>query len=196
MVRLLMAAALAPTPVLPDDRALDDDAPARIRVTGSPRIVTVRVSRPAPRTVTPRTPTTTLTARRQAPGPQGGPGVQAVPAGTWRAASRLRTAASGVRTVVVALRRRADAVADAELGRLASRAPALDEAARDEVRLAVQRVVDEFLASPIMRLTSNAGSPRGESYADAVRALFALDGQAAPSGGRRARPQHRNGRTA
>jgi glutamyl-tRNA reductase len=136
-----MAAALAPTPVLPDDRARDDDA------------------------------------------------------GAWRAASRLRTAASGARTVVIAPRRRADAVADAELGRLAARAPALDDAARDEVRLAIQRVVDAFLAPPITRLTSNAGSSLGESYADAVRALFALDGQAVPPGGPRARPDHRSGRT-
>lgn len=195
-----MTATLAPTPVLPDDRGRDD-APVPVRpvpigAAGTARIGTVPVPLPVARTATPRTPVTTLGARRRAPDPHGAPGAQAVPAGAWRAASRLRTAASGARTVVVALRRRADAVADAELGRLASRAPALDEEARDEVRLAIQRVVDEFLACPITRLTSNAGSPLGESYSDAMRALFALDAPGAPGGDRRARPEPRKGRTA
>jgi glutamyl-tRNA reductase len=96
--------------------------------------------------------------------------------------------AAGAPTVVVALRRKADAVADAELGRLTARAPALDPGARDEVKLAIQRVVDAFLSAPITRLTRHAGSALGDSYADALSALFALDG-ADPA------PGHRSGRT-
>ncbi|MCA2219960.1 hypothetical protein [Nonomuraea aurantiaca] len=77
--------------------------------------------------------------------------------------------------VVQALKRKAAAVTDAELGRLASRAPGLDAAARAEIRDAVQRVVDAFLCEPINRVTSYAGSPLGESYADALRELFSLE---------------------
>ncbi|MEU7744496.1 hypothetical protein [Nonomuraea sp. NPDC049158] len=77
--------------------------------------------------------------------------------------------------VVQALKRKAAAVADAELGRLASRAPSLDAAARAEIRDAVQRVVDAFLYEPISRVTSYADSPLGESYADALRELFSLE---------------------
>ncbi|MEU7828537.1 MULTISPECIES: hypothetical protein [unclassified Nonomuraea] len=77
--------------------------------------------------------------------------------------------------VVQALKRKANAVADAELGRLASRAPSLDAAARAEIRDAVQRVVDAFLYEPINRVTSYADSPLGESYADALRELFSLE---------------------
>ncbi|MEU4226093.1 hypothetical protein AB0F17_17490 [Nonomuraea sp. NPDC026600] len=77
--------------------------------------------------------------------------------------------------VVQALKRKAAAVADAELGRLASRAPGLDAAARAEVKDAVQRVVDAFLREPISRVTSHADSPLGESYADALCELFSLE---------------------
>ncbi|MEV6155817.1 hypothetical protein AB0L53_36300 [Nonomuraea sp. NPDC052129] len=77
--------------------------------------------------------------------------------------------------VVQALKHKANAVADAELGRLASRAPSLDAAARAEIRDAVQRVVDAFLYEPINRVTSYADSPLGESYADALRELFSLE---------------------
>ncbi|MEV0345464.1 hypothetical protein AB0H88_06845 [Nonomuraea sp. NPDC050680] len=77
--------------------------------------------------------------------------------------------------VVQALKRKAAAVADAELGRLTSRAPGLDAAARAEIRDAVQRVVDAFLYEPINRVTSYAGSPLGETYADALRELFSLE---------------------
>ncbi|MDR8410862.1 hypothetical protein MTP10_19260 [Nonomuraea sp. 3-1Str] len=82
---------------------------------------------------------------------------------------------SSASTVAVALRSKASAVADAELGRLASRAPGLDASARDEVRDAVQRVVDAFLEGPLPRLTRHSGSPSGERYADALRTLFGLD---------------------
>ena len=77
--------------------------------------------------------------------------------------------------VVQALKRKAAAVADAELGRLASRAPSLDAAARAEIKDAVQRVVDAFLCEPISRVTSHADSPLGESYADALCELFSLE---------------------
>jgi glutamyl-tRNA reductase len=80
-----------------------------------------------------------------------------------------------VEPVVRALRSKAAEVADAELGRLASRAPGLDASARDEVRRAIQRVVDAFLHEPITRVTRHADSPLGETYADALIELFSLD---------------------
>jgi hypothetical protein len=80
-----------------------------------------------------------------------------------------------VEPVVRALRSKAEEVADAELGRLASRAPGLDASARDEVRRAIQRVVDAFLHEPIARVTRHADSPLGETYADALIELFSLD---------------------
>jgi glutamyl-tRNA reductase len=77
-------------------------------------------------------------------------------------------------SVVRALQRKADAVAEAELGRLASRAPTLDASTRKEVSEAVHRVVETFLKDAITRVTNHADSPLGDSYADALRELFSL----------------------
>ncbi|MEV0197490.1 hypothetical protein [Nonomuraea sp. NPDC050691] len=142
-----MTAGLAPAPVLPDRRP-------RRGIGGAI---------PARRAAVPHRPwITTVPAPRSAPAPaESATGSVAV------------TSATG--SVAVALRTKASAVADAELDRLASRAPELDSSARDEVRDAVQRVVDAFLEGPLTRLTSHSGSPLGERYADALRALFGLD---------------------
>jgi glutamyl-tRNA reductase len=80
-----------------------------------------------------------------------------------------------VAPTVVALRARAQEVVDAELSRLRSRLPELDPAASREVELTVARVVDKLLHTPTVRIKELANSAPGDSYADVVRELFALD---------------------
>jgi glutamyl-tRNA reductase len=80
---------------------------------------------------------------------------------------------------VTALRRRAAEVVDAELLRLDSRLPELDETVRGELAKTVRRVVDKLLHTPTVRVKQLASDPNGASYADALRELFALDPQAA-----------------
>ena len=80
-----------------------------------------------------------------------------------------------VAPTVAALRARAQQVVDMELQRLRSRVPDLDERAEHEVTVAVERVVDKLLHAPTVRVKELAGSPGGDSYADVLRELFALD---------------------
>ncbi|MDP9240936.1 MAG: glutamyl-tRNA reductase, partial [Actinomycetota bacterium] len=77
-----------------------------------------------------------------------------------------------------ALRSRAAALVDAELTRLTTRLPQLDAAARDEVELAVRRVVATLLHTPTVRVKELATEPGGETYAAALRELFELDPEA------------------
>ncbi|MHB8339854.1 MAG: glutamyl-tRNA reductase [Mycobacteriales bacterium] len=84
-----------------------------------------------------------------------------------------------VAPTVVALRAKADALADAELDRLLARLPDLDERSRGEVRATVRRVVDKLLHAPTVRVKELAESPGGDSYAEALRELFGLDRKAA-----------------
>jgi glutamyl-tRNA reductase len=83
--------------------------------------------------------------------------------------------AERVAPTVVALRARAQQVVDAELARLEGRLPHLDERSRREVTLAVSRVVDKLLHTPTVRVKELAEAPGGDSYAEALRELFALD---------------------
>ncbi|HEU4362908.1 MAG TPA: glutamyl-tRNA reductase [Mycobacterium sp.] len=83
-----------------------------------------------------------------------------------------------VTPTVTALRQRAAEVVTAELLRLDHRLPGLDDAQREEVARAVHRVVDKLLHAPTVRIKQLAGSPGGDSYAEALRELFELDPQA------------------
>jgi len=83
-----------------------------------------------------------------------------------------------VTPTVTALRQRAADVVEAELLRLENRLPGLDSAQRDEVARTVRRVVDKLLHAPTVRVKQLAGSPGGDSYAEALRELFELDPQA------------------
>ena len=74
------------------------------------------------------------------------------------------------------MRGRAGQVVAAEMRRLDSRLPDLDERARDEVANAVRRVVDKLLHPPTVRFKQLAAQPDGENYAEVVRTLFDLDG--------------------
>jgi len=90
-----------------------------------------------------------------------------------------------VTPTVTALRQRAADVVEAELLRLDNRLPGLDATHRDEVARTVRRVVDKLLHAPTVRVKQLAGTPGGDSYAEALRELFELDPQAveAVSGG-------------
>ncbi|CAJ1493698.1 glutamyl-tRNA reductase [[Mycobacterium] kokjensenii] len=80
-----------------------------------------------------------------------------------------------VTPTVTALRQRAADVVTAELLRLDHRLPELDAAHREEVARTVHRVVDKLLHAPTVRVKQLAGSPGGDSYAEALRELFELD---------------------
>lgn len=85
---------------------------------------------------------------------------------------------AAVTPTVTALRRRAAEVVDAELLRLDSRLPDLDDAVRGELAKTVRRVVDKLLHTPTVRVKQLASGPNGAGYAAALRELFALDPQA------------------
>ncbi len=87
---------------------------------------------------------------------------------SWQKSSRIAP-------TVVALRSRADEVVSAELARLTSRLPELDERERGEVEMAVRRVVQTLLHTPTVRVKELTESPVGLSYAEALRELFGLD---------------------
>jgi glutamyl-tRNA reductase len=82
---------------------------------------------------------------------------------------------AAVTPTVTALRRRAAEVVDAELLRLDSRLPDLDDSIRAELARTVRRVVDKLLHTPTVRVKELASSPGGAGYADALRELFELD---------------------
>ena len=84
---------------------------------------------------------------------------------------------AAVTPTVTALRRRAAEVVDAELLRLDSRLPELDQSVRGELANTVRRVVDKLLHTPTVRVKQLASSPGGTTYADALRELFELDPQ-------------------
>jgi glutamyl-tRNA reductase len=83
--------------------------------------------------------------------------------------------ADRVAPTVVALRARAQQVVDAELTRLLGRLPDADEHTTRELRATLGRVVDKLLHAPTVRVKELAEAPGGDSYADALRELFALD---------------------
>lgn len=83
--------------------------------------------------------------------------------------------AADVTPTVVALRGKAAGVVEAELGRLLTRLPRLDEETREEVAQTVRRVVDKLLHEPTVRVKRLAAAPGGDHYAEALRELFGLD---------------------
>ncbi|MGB7363159.1 MAG: glutamyl-tRNA reductase, partial [Rhodococcus sp. (in: high G+C Gram-positive bacteria)] len=94
-------------------------------------------------------------------------------------AAELASSLSGQRLAEVtptetALRQRAAEVVEAELMRLDSRLPDLQDPQRDEVARTVRRVVDKLLHAPTVRVKQLASTPGGDSYAEALRELFEL----------------------
>jgi glutamyl-tRNA reductase len=85
---------------------------------------------------------------------------------------------ASVTPTVVALRTMATSVVDAEMERLSTRLPELDEATRDEVLRTVRRVADKLLHEPTVRVKELADETGAVSYATALAELFALDPEA------------------
>ncbi|MBV9665001.1 MAG: glutamyl-tRNA reductase [Actinobacteria bacterium] len=77
--------------------------------------------------------------------------------------------------LVAALRERAEQVRQAELSRLAARLDGLDDRQRQAVEALTRGILNKLLHEPTVRLKDAAGSPRGESLAAALRALFDLE---------------------
>jgi glutamyl-tRNA reductase len=86
-----------------------------------------------------------------------------------------RQRADRVAPTVVALRERAQQVVDVEMSRLLGRLPDADERTVREMRQAVERVVDKLLHAPTVRVKELAEAPGGDSYAEVLRELFALN---------------------
>jgi glutamyl-tRNA reductase len=82
---------------------------------------------------------------------------------------------ASVTPTVVALRSMATEVVDAELARLLTRLPDLDDASRDEVLQSLRRVADKLLHQPTVRVKELADETGAVSYAAALAELFALD---------------------
>jgi glutamyl-tRNA reductase len=82
---------------------------------------------------------------------------------------------ASVTPTVVALRSMATSVVDAEMERLASRLPGLDEATRAEVLNTVRRVADKLLHEPTVRVKELADAEPAVSYTAALAELFRLD---------------------
>jgi glutamyl-tRNA reductase len=88
----------------------------------------------------------------------------------------LRRAAQ-VAPTVVALRSMASDVVAAELRRLDTRLPNLDDHEREQIQRSVRRIVDKLLHAPTVRVQELATEPDAVDYAAALRELFALDPQ-------------------
>lgn len=82
---------------------------------------------------------------------------------------------AGVGPLIGQLRGRGGQVVAAEMRRLESRLPDMDDEVRDEVANTVRRVVDKLLHPPTVRFKELAAQPDGENYAAVVRTLFDLD---------------------
>lgn len=91
----------------------------------------------------------------------------------------LAQRAAEVASTVVALRKRAAEVADAELLRLDGRLPNLDATVRDELARTLRRVADKLVHVPTVRVKQFAEMGNGQTYANALRELFQLDPQTA-----------------
>ena len=83
-----------------------------------------------------------------------------------------------VTPTVVALRTMATGVVEAELARLMTRLPELDEATRAEVERTISRVAEKLLHQPTVRVKELANESGAISYAAALAELFALDPEA------------------
>jgi glutamyl-tRNA reductase len=77
-----------------------------------------------------------------------------------------------VAPVVAALHDRAEALRAAELDRMSGRLSSLDERQRRAVETLTRGLVAKLLHDPTVRLKEEAGTPRGERLAEALRTLF------------------------
>ncbi len=85
---------------------------------------------------------------------------------------------ASVTPTVVALRSMATEAVEAEMARLLTRLPDLDDAARDEVLHTLRRLADKLLHQPTVRVKELANETGAVSYAAALAELFSLDPEA------------------
>ena len=114
---------------------------------------------------------------QQVPAAAGIEGVRTIVAEELAAFLAARRSQS-VTPTVVALRSMATGVVQAELARLESRLPELDEPTRAEVARALNRVADKLLHQPTVRVKELANESGAISYAAALAELFSLDPEA------------------
>ncbi len=79
-----------------------------------------------------------------------------------------------VAPLVAALRQRAERVRQGELQRFGGRLDGLDPKQREAVDAVTRGILAKLLHEPTVRLKDEAGTPKGERLADAVRTLFGL----------------------
>jgi glutamyl-tRNA reductase len=79
-----------------------------------------------------------------------------------------------VAPLVTALHERAEGLRQGELERFGNRLAGLDERQRDAVEALTKGIVAKLLHDPTVRLKLDAGTPRGERHAQALRDLFDL----------------------
>ena len=91
------------------------------------------------------------------------------------------SSAREVAPMIVALRDRAEAVRQAEVERFRARLGELDAAQLDAVEALTHGIIGKLLHDPQLALKDAAGSPRGDRLVAALRDLFALEDDAAPS---------------
>jgi len=84
-------------------------------------------------------------------------------------------AAEAAAPTIAQLRRRANDVLAAELGRLEGRTPGLDAGARHEIEVAMGRLVDKLLHAPTLRVKQAAANGTLAAYTAALGGLFDLD---------------------
>jgi glutamyl-tRNA reductase len=85
----------------------------------------------------------------------------------------------GVQPTIRDLRKRAEAIARAEVERTLLQLPALDERGRRSVEAMANAIVNKLLHAPTAKLKEPA---RGEEIAEAVRELFGLEAAEEPQG--------------
>lgn len=77
---------------------------------------------------------------------------------------------------IVELRRRAEAIRQAEVEQALRRLNGLSEKEREIVEMLSRRIVNKLLHEPTVRLKQHANSHSGFYYTEAIRELFGLDG--------------------
>ena len=86
-------------------------------------------------------------------------------------------AARAVEPVLLGLRARGSAVAEAELQRIRERLTGLSEEQWELVEQALRRTVNTLMHTPTVRIKQLASDPDGQRYADALSSLFDLPGE-------------------
>jgi glutamyl-tRNA reductase len=84
--------------------------------------------------------------------------------------------------VIAQFREAMDRIRQRELAMALKRLPDLTPAQRATMERLSQRLMDDFMKEPSVRLGAAAANGRGFGIVDAARYLFALDGAHAPTG--------------